>query len=107
TLDQGGQPARVAPLTRVSYVPTAALLARRRALGGGFDERLRYGEDVDLVWRLTGAGWRVRYEPAVEVHHAATGSLAGVLHRRVRGGPPAAPPALPRPGRPPPALPRA
>ena len=98
TLDQGGQPARVAPLTRVSYVPTAALLARRRALGGGFDEALRYGEDVDLVWRLTEAGWRVRYEPAVEVQHAATGALAGILHRRFRYGTSAAPLARRHPG---------
>jgi len=98
TLDQGGQPARVAPLTRVSYVPTAALLARRRALGGGFDQALRYGEDVDLIWRLDRAGWRVRYEPAVEVHHAATGSLAGILHRRFRYGTSAAPLARRHPG---------
>jgi mycofactocin system glycosyltransferase len=98
TLDQGGQPTRVAPLTRVSYVPTAALLVRRRALGGGFDEALRYGEDVDLIWRLTGAGWRVRYEPAVEIHHAATGSLAGILHRRFRYGTSAAPLARRHPG---------
>jgi len=98
TLDQGGQPARVAPLTRVSYVPTAALVVRRSALGGGFDESLRYGEDVDLIWRLTGAGWRVRYEPAVEVHHAATGSLAGILHRRFKYGTSAAPLALRHPG---------
>jgi mycofactocin system glycosyltransferase len=98
TLDQGGQPTRVAPLTRVSYVPTAALLARRRALGGGFDETMRYGEDVDLIWRLTGAGWRVRYEPAVEVPHAAAGSLAGILHRRFRYGTSAAPLARRHPG---------
>jgi len=98
TLDQGGQPARVAPLTRVSYVPTAALVARRSALGGGFDEALRYGEDVDLIWRLTGAGWRVRYEPAVEVHHAAAGSLTGILHRRFRYGTSAAPLARRHPG---------
>jgi mycofactocin system glycosyltransferase len=98
TLDQGGQPARVAPLTRVSYVPTAALLARRQALGGGFDEALRYGEDVDLIWRLTAAGWRVRYEPAVEVHHTAARSLAGILHRRFRYGTSAAPLARRHPG---------
>jgi mycofactocin system glycosyltransferase len=91
TLDQGGQPARVAPLTRVSHVPTAALLVRRCALGGGFDEALRYGEDVDLIWRLTAAGWRVRYEPSAEVAHAASGSPARILHRRFQYGTSAAP----------------
>jgi mycofactocin system glycosyltransferase len=65
----GAAPARVAPLTLVAYVPSAALLARRSALGDGFDETMRVAEDVDLVWRLAGAGWRVRYEPAAQVAH--------------------------------------
>jgi cellulose synthase/poly-beta-1,6-N-acetylglucosamine synthase-like glycosyltransferase len=26
-------------------------------------------EDVDLVWRLAGAGWRIRYEPTAQVAH--------------------------------------
>ena len=63
-LDMGAQPAPVRPLSAVSYVPSAALLARRAALGDGFDESMRVAEDVDLVWRLAAAGWRVRYEPA-------------------------------------------
>ena len=74
-LDLGPRPARVAPLTRVAYVPTAALVARRAAIGDGFDEALRYGEDVNLVWRLIEAGWRVRFEPAVRVAHTEPGSL--------------------------------
>ena len=36
---------------------------RRSTAVGGFDPDLRVGEDVDLVWRLVDAGWRVRYEP--------------------------------------------
>ncbi len=56
----------------MSYVPAAALVARTDVLRaiGGFDEALRFGEDVDLVWRLDEAGQRLRYEPASEVHHA-------------------------------------
>jgi len=68
-LDMGPVPARVAPLTAVSYVPSAALLAGRAALGNGFDESVPVAEDVDLVWRLVAAGWRVRYEPAARVAH--------------------------------------
>ena len=30
---------------------------------------MRVAEDVDLVWRLTAAGWRVRYEPRAIVEH--------------------------------------
>jgi mycofactocin system glycosyltransferase len=69
-LDLGGVPAPVGPGSRVSYVPAAALVVRRSALEslGGFDEDLRTGEDVDLVWRLGRLG-RVRYEPSVTVGH--------------------------------------
>src|ERR1700734_3024607 len=85
-LDLGERGARVAPMTRVAYVPTAALLARRAALGGGFDEALRWGEDGDLVWRLTEAGWRVRYDPGVRVRHREPASRAALLRRRFRYG---------------------
>lgn len=68
-LDMGARPAPVAPRSAVSYVPSAAVLARRAALGEGFDASMPVAEDVDLVWRLVAAGWRVRYEPAAEVAH--------------------------------------
>lgn len=68
-VDLGTRPASVHPRSHVSHVPAAAVVFRRGALGGGFDEALRYGEDVDLVWRLAEAGWRVRYAPEVEVGH--------------------------------------
>jgi glycosyltransferase involved in cell wall biosynthesis len=138
SLDLGDQAARVVPASRVSYVPTAALLARRAALetvrpgtvaprivapgtvaagtvtagtvtpgtvapgtvapgtvapstGAVFDPALRYGEDVDLVWRLHEAGWRIRYEPSVQVPHAGPETWAGLLARRFRYGTSAAP----------------
>src|ERR1019366_8359133 len=97
-LDLGDRPARVAPLTRVAYVPTAALLLRRSALGDGFDEALRYGEDVDLVWRLIEAGWRVRYEPSVQVAHREPRSRPDRLRRRFRYGTSAAPLTRRHPG---------
>ncbi|MGY1635777.1 mycofactocin biosynthesis glycosyltransferase MftF [Geodermatophilus sp. SYSU D00742] len=81
-LDMGSHPAPVAAGTAVSYVPSAALLARRVALGAGFDESMRVAEDVDLVWRLTAAGWRVRYEPAAEVAHEHPAATGEWLRRR-------------------------
>ncbi|MGK5112423.1 mycofactocin biosynthesis glycosyltransferase MftF, partial [Geodermatophilus sp. CPCC 205506] len=81
-LDMGRHPARVAAGTAVSYVPSAALLARRGALGTGFDESMRVAEDVDLVWRLTVAGWRVRYEPAAAVAHEHPATTREWLRRR-------------------------
>jgi mycofactocin glycosyltransferase len=98
TLDLGDRPARVAPLTRVAYVPTAALMVRRAVLGDGFDEALRYGEDVDLVWRLIEAGWRVRYEPSVRVAHADPVTQTALLRRRFHYGTSAAPLTRRHPG---------
>jgi mycofactocin glycosyltransferase len=97
SLDLGARPGRVQPGSRVSYVPTAALLVRRAALAGVaagqeiFDPALRYGEDVDLVWRLHQAGWRIRYEPAVEVPHSGPASWGTLLGRRFRYGSAAGP----------------
>jgi mycofactocin glycosyltransferase len=68
-LDMGPFPSLVRPYSTVWYVPSAAVVARRDALGDGFDERLALGEDVDLVWRLHDAGWQVRYDPALAVAH--------------------------------------
>jgi mycofactocin system glycosyltransferase len=68
-LDMGAGRGLVAPGRPISYVPSAALIVRRSAVGGGFDESLRVGEDVDLVWRLWRAGWRVSYEPRAHVWH--------------------------------------
>jgi mycofactocin glycosyltransferase len=104
-LDLGPQEARVAPLTRLSYVPTAALLVRVGAVpAGGFDPGLRYGEDVDLIWRMIGAGWRVRYDPGAEVSHTEPGRWPAVLARRFRYGNSAAPLARRHPGSVPPLI---
>jgi mycofactocin system glycosyltransferase len=76
-LDMGDEPARVRSGSRISYVPAAVLLCRVDTIRSvdGFDESLRTGEDVDLVWRLDTAGHLCRYEPAVEVVHRPRASL--------------------------------
>jgi mycofactocin glycosyltransferase len=90
-LDMGPDESPVVPGGRVSYVPTAALVVRRRALHPPFDARLRYGEDVDLVWRLHDAGWRVRLEPRATVLHAEPRTWRALLVRRHRYGTAASP----------------
>ena len=92
-LDLGRYEARVRPGSRVPYVPTAALLVRRAALplGPAFDSALRWGEDVDLVWRLHDAGWSVRYDPRTVVTHAEPDRWWPWLGRRHRYGTSAAP----------------
>jgi mycofactocin system glycosyltransferase len=83
-LDLGDRAARVRPGTRVGHVPTTALVTRAEAVRAldGFDEAMRIGEDVDLVWRLDRAGWTVRFEPASEVVHRTRASLRAWLAQR-------------------------
>jgi mycofactocin system glycosyltransferase len=83
-LDMGPAPAAVRPATRVAYVPTACLAVRRTALEvtGGFDEQLRFGEDVDLVWRLAGSGWVVRYDPEAVVSHPPRPDVGSLIRQR-------------------------
>ena len=69
TLDMGARPSIVRPGSRVSYVPGAALAVRRAAAGDGFRDGMYVGEDVDFVWRMAAAGWRVRYEPRAAMGH--------------------------------------
>ena len=104
-LDLGPHEARVRPGGRVPYVPTAALVVRREALlatsttGEAFDVALRFGEDVDLVWRLHDAGWTVRYDPRSAVGHAEPDRWWSWLRRRHHYGTSAAPLAERHPGR--------
>ncbi len=100
-LDMGAEPARIRAGTRVSYVPTAAVIARVAALDdiGWFDEGLRFGEDVDLVWRLDEAGWACRYEPAVTVWHEPRPGLRERLAQQIDYGSSAAPLAIRHPGK--------
>jgi mycofactocin system glycosyltransferase len=97
-LDLGPHAALVRPGGRVGYVPTACLLVRRTALQT-FDEDLRYGEDVDLVWRLVDAGGQVRYDPTVVVQHEEPVRARDRLARRYRYGTSAAPLSRRHPGR--------
>lgn len=92
-LDLGDQPARIAAGTRVSYVPAAVLVCRTDSLRelGGFDEGLRFGEDVDLLWRLTEAGYRARYEPASVVLHSPRSTWGELWRQRFGYGRSAAP----------------
>jgi mycofactocin system glycosyltransferase len=85
-IDLGDRPARVVPTGRVSYVPTATLIVRRSAVSDGFDERLRFGEDVDFVWRLHATGWTVRYDPEVSVSHREPARWRALVRRHYQYG---------------------
>ncbi len=101
SLDLGREPGRISPGTRISYVPSACIVVRRDVLAdvGGFDESLRVGEDVDLVWRLA-ARHRLRYLPAATVSHDVRTRPWSWLRRRCAYGTSAAPLAVRHPSGP-------
>jgi len=99
-LDMGPEPARVRARSRVSFVPSATLVARVADLRavGGFDAELHVGEDVDLVWRLDEQGHGVRYEPSATVAHRHRTSWRAWARRRFDYGTSAGPLAVRHPG---------
>ncbi|MFK0288753.1 mycofactocin biosynthesis glycosyltransferase MftF [Streptomyces sp. NPDC090499] len=86
SLDLGTRPAQVRPGTPVAWASTACTVARVDALADGFDERLRIGEDVDIVWRVIKGGLRVRYEPSVHAAHEHRGRLGDWFRRKAAYG---------------------
>lgn len=99
-LDMGVRSELVRPGSRLGFVPSAAMVIRRSALGSsGFDEDLRLGEDVDLVWRLADAGWLIRYDPTAVVHHRTRAAWRSWIRRRFDYGTSAADLEARHPGR--------
>lgn len=86
SLSLGRSPSTVRPGASVAWLPSACLVARTAALGPGFDESLRVGEDVDLVWRLATAGHRIRYDPDVAAGHDVRTTVRGWLGRKFAYG---------------------
>jgi mycofactocin system glycosyltransferase len=88
-LDLGPRPGPVHAGSRVSYIPAAAILCRTEAVRslGGFDDLLRVGEDVDLVWRMAEAGWRSWYAGDEGwVTHPVRPDLGAALRQRIAYG---------------------
>lgn len=88
-LDLGPDPAEVTPRTRVSYVPSACLVVRSDV--PDFDAELRFGEDVDLIWRLVDAGHSIRYEPSAVAWHRSRSTWHAWWRQRKGYGTAAAP----------------
>ena len=97
-LDMGDREAPIIPLSSLAYVPGAAMVVRKTAVGDGFAAELRFGEDVDLCLRLHRAGWQLRFVPAAEVTHQPRSHLGSWLAQRARYGTSAADLALRHPG---------
>jgi mycofactocin system glycosyltransferase len=83
-LDLGSIPALVRPMSRVSYLPATVLVCNVQTLRavGGFDDSIRMGEDVDLVWRFINNGAACRYVPSIECTHKTRRSVSKMLKQR-------------------------
>ncbi len=83
-LHMGETPARVMPGSGVEFLPSCNIVVRKQVFleAGGFDASLRFGEDVDLIWRLCERG-EVRYLPAAVVWHDSRGRLGSFLSNRI------------------------
>ena len=84
-LHMGETAARVLPGSGVEFLPSCNVVVRKQVFleAGGFDPSLRFGEDVDLIWRLCERG-EVRYRPGGVVWHENRGRLGSFLSNRVR-----------------------
>lgn len=96
-LDLGPVGGHVGPERPLSYVPSACLVMSRAGIEAGrlengdlFDPHLRFGEDVDLVWRIATKG-TVRYIPELEALHRPRRTLAELIKQRIGYGSAAGP----------------
>jgi mycofactocin system glycosyltransferase len=84
-LDLGTARGYAGPRLPVPFLVTANLVVRRSDFesAGGFDAARRWGEDVDLCWRLREAGRQLVYQPAGRVRHRHRGSVPAFAATRV------------------------
>lgn len=85
-LDMGTRPASVRPGSHVPYVPTAVLLVRTDTARARFDEGIRWGEDVEFVWRSVSAGALCLYDPSVTCTHEPRRGIRAVVAQRFAYG---------------------
>ena len=97
-LDLGPRSGLVGPGRRLTYVPSTCLAVDTQAFHhvGGFDPDLRFGEDVDLGWRIADQGW-VRYVADVIVSHPPRSSITDFARQRFQYGTAAGPLAVRHP----------
>ncbi|MBM7516990.1 mycofactocin biosynthesis glycosyltransferase MftF [Nocardioides nitrophenolicus] len=82
SLTLGTRACSVRPGAAVGWLPSACLVARAAAIRPGFNDAMRVGEDVDLVWRTVAAGGVVRYAPEEIAGHDVRAGLGGWLGRK-------------------------
>lgn len=69
-----------APTPRQFYTGNASVRREHVVAAGGFDERFRRAEDVELAYRMRALGLRFAFDPAAVVRHEPDRSLKGWRH---------------------------
>ncbi len=67
------------------HIPGCNMAFRKSALLaiGGFDARFRTaGDDVDICWRFTDAGWKIGFNPGAMVWHQRRQTVRGYLKQQ-------------------------
>jgi GT2 family glycosyltransferase len=81
---------RMQRAAKVDFVDTGSAAFRRAAFlaSGGFDEGYTTpsSEDVDLAFRMAGAGARFAFNPRAAVFHRHADNLAGYLRKKAHHG---------------------
>lgn len=85
-----GQMSQVTTLRRAGapYAQTANCAIRRSAFiaVGGFNQKIRSGEDADLCFRLAAAGWQIEERERARVAHPTRASVRALLTQLARHG---------------------
>jgi cellulose synthase/poly-beta-1,6-N-acetylglucosamine synthase-like glycosyltransferase len=83
TKETGGNGSGAYPVQGWVYGTGANMSFRKSALVsiGGFDERLRSAEDLDVFFRLIARGFELIYEPVATVSHKHPESYSGLRKR--------------------------
>ena len=71
-----------------SYLPSTLLIVDRALFdsNGGFDEDMRYGEDVDFVRRIAKSGGRCYYDPSIIATHPPRRNIKSLALQAFRYG---------------------
>ncbi len=87
-LFMGKEQRRIREDGALTYLPTCNLLVRRSTLlrVGGFNPRLRVGEDVDLCWRILQQRESIYYLPRGLVYHHHRSKVTSFMQRRYHYG---------------------
>lgn len=92
-LDMGPVTTRVRSGARVPYVPSTCVVMFTDTFraSGGFDASLRFGEDVDFIWRAARNGTGVKYVADVRIEHSPRPTVWSFVRQRFAYGTSAGP----------------